>query len=204
MLAIQPPGHGEWGNLFPTFKHCYERDEGRNPSFFNNFCFQTLHPTSLPAGILHKTHGSHFIWENMCGTIRKAAEEPQKLELYGWNVCPLPRSALCIFKYRAILQIGGNREIPNLNVCSAKPNVFIGLLGLCTFLWRYCSWPTRELLLIPSGSHSLGVLDWASPSAGKTHVKTRRHLLVWDICGDAPSCGASLASVMLLGSLACS
>lgn len=108
---------------------------GKKRFIFNNFFFfQTLHLTSLPAGALYKTNSSHFIWENICSTIRKAAGEQQKLELYGWNVSPLLHSVLCIFKYQAKLRIGGNREIPNFNVCSAKSNKSVGLLGLCTFL----------------------------------------------------------------------
>lgn len=86
---------------------------------FQHFFFPTFHLTSLAAGTVCKTHSSYFIWENMCSTIRKAAAEQRKLELYGWNVFSLLRSALCIFKHQAKLEIGGNREIPNLIVCSA-------------------------------------------------------------------------------------
>lgn len=125
-----------WGmRLLPTFKNCFARGERKNLNLCNIiFSFQTLHLTSLPAGTLCKAHGSLFIWENMCSTIRKAAGEQRRLERYGWNAPLLLHSVLRIFKYGAKLQTGGIREIPTLNVCSAKSNKSVGSLGLCTFL----------------------------------------------------------------------
>lgn len=125
-----------WGmRLFPTFKNCFERDEGRNPSLLTFFS-PTFHLTSLAAGAVCKSHSSYFIWENMC-----SAAQLEKLlrSSKSWSFmarmylhCFIQPCAFLNTKLNCRLEVTGKFQI--LWFVLLSPTSPLGCWVYCTFL----------------------------------------------------------------------